>query len=52
MANSDNRITTRDVVLRLLSLEHKRGYTSPLEQKDQLLDAPCCWEEGMVGPPD
>ena len=48
-ANSDNGITTRDVALRLLSLEHEQGYSSPLEEKDRLLDAPCCWEEGMVG---
>jgi hypothetical protein len=47
-ANSDNGITTRDVALRLLSLEHERGYTSPLEEKEWLRDAPCCWEEGMV----
>ncbi len=48
-ANSDNGITTRDMALRLLSFEHERGYTSPLVEKDRLLDAPCCWEEGMVG---
>jgi hypothetical protein len=48
-ANTDNGTTTRDVALLLLGLEHERGYTGPLEEKERLLDAPCCWEEGMVG---
>jgi hypothetical protein len=47
-ANTDNGTTTIAVALLLLGLEHKRGYTSLLE-KERLLDAPCCWEEGMVG---
>ncbi len=47
--NTDNGITTRDVALLLLGLEHELGYTGPLEEKDRRLDAPCCWEEGMVG---
>ena len=48
-ANTDNGTSTRDVALLLLGLEQERGYTAPLEEKERLLDAPCCWEEGMVG---
>jgi len=48
-ANIHNGITTRNVALNLLSLDHERGYTSTVEEKDQLSDAPCCWEEGIVG---
>jgi hypothetical protein len=48
-ANIHNGITTRDVALSLLSLDHERGYTSAVEEKDRLSDAPCCWEEGIVG---
>ena len=48
-ANMDNGTSTRDVALLLLGLEHERGYSAPLEEKERLLDAPCCWEEGMVG---
>jgi hypothetical protein len=48
-ANTNKGTTTRDVALLLLGLEHERGYTGPLEEKDRLLDAPCRWEEGMVG---
>jgi len=45
-ANSHNGVTTRDMALRLLSLEHKRVYTSPIEERDRQSDDPCYWEEG------
>ncbi len=47
--NESNGSTTRDVAERLLQLELERGYTKPVEEKAGIADAPCGWEEGIVG---
>jgi hypothetical protein len=50
--NEHNGVTTRDVALRVLDLEHERGYSRAVEERAAVSDASCCWDEGLVRPAD
>jgi hypothetical protein len=49
-ANEHNGVTTRDVTLRVLDLEHERGYTRAVKERAAVSYASCCWDEGLVRP--
>jgi hypothetical protein len=47
-ANEHNGVTTQDMALRVLDLEHERGYTQAVEARAAVGDASCCWDKGLV----
>jgi hypothetical protein len=49
-AKEHNGVTTQDVALRVLDLEHERGYTRAVEERAAVGDASCCWDKGLVRP--
>jgi hypothetical protein len=49
-ANEHNSVTTWDVALHLLDLEHERGYMRAVEERAAVGDESCCWDEELVRP--